>query len=156
MKLKFATPTVWPRAKEAIQFAEALAKKRLQSHGEWTWNVTVIFRQPPPQRTAHVPDNKGYWGRACSPGNARGKGWVKLYVCQHLPPHAHEYVRYKGMPNFYIAGGLESIVYLAAHEFGHIIGWDGDKAGETSCCWFGYEAVMAWRERENLSPACLI
>ena len=60
------------------------------------------------------------------------------------------------MPTFDMAGGIESIIYLAAHEFGHLLGWPGDKAGETACCKFGYAAAEAWRERQYDDPACLI
>lgn len=94
---------------------------------------------------------RGYWGRAFTHRNE-----VLLRFGSRLPAHEHRYARYQDMPTFELAGGCESIVYLAAHEFGHILGWPGDKCGEIACCKFGYAAVVAWREQQYEHPACLI
>lgn len=61
---------------------------------------------------------RGYGGHA--------KPWrneVLLRFGKRLPAHVHEYARFSNMPTFWISGREESIVYLAAHEFGHLIGW---------------------------------
>lgn len=127
-----------------ISFAFEFAKAKAKSLGK-QFNPAI-------QVTSCTDRGRGYRGRAFLYGRSR----VLLRLAKELPPHRHRYARYSDMPCFDLAGGSESVVYLAAHEFGHIIGWPGDKAGETACCKFGYSAVEAWRERQYEHPACMI
>lgn len=126
-----------------IAFAFQFAQARAKSLGK-RFNPSI-------QVTACRLWDRGYRGRA-----SRGRNRVLLRFARRLPAHTHKYARYANMPCFDLAGGSESVVYLAAHEFGHIIGYPGDKTGEIAACKFGYAAVEAYREQQYLSPACLI
>lgn len=128
-----------------VRFAYEFAQRRAQSLGKSIAKAQVRVL---PYRLDSV---RGYRGRA-----GMSSKRVLLRFSQNLPGHLHTYARYKNMPTFWLGGGDESVVYVAAHEFGHLIGWPGDKAGEAACCRFGYSAVQAWRDRELESPACLI
>ena len=66
------------------------------------------------------------------------------------------YPRFQNMPSYYCNGSEEVIIHLAAHEFGHCLGWDGSKTGERGCELFAAECVTAWRDLQYADPACLI
>jgi hypothetical protein len=154
MKLQISKNVVHscePSIKFAYQFTQAACRRMGKKPISKTTVQVRAGRSYPASWTERGQSPRGYWGRAY-----KGRNLVILHLCPSLPPHVHEYARYKNMPNFVINGGSESIVYLAAHEFGHILGWPGDKAGEIACCKFGYEAVMAWRERQYSCPTALI
>ena len=127
-----------------VKFAYQFARARAQSWGKKLDGCEARI----------TSTNCGYWGFC-------GRAWkyqrrVLLRLGKHLPPHLHVYPRFKEMPTFWLWGGDESIVYLAAHEFGHLIGWGHGKHAEIAACKFGYEAVEAWRSEQYDHPACLI
>jgi len=146
MKLKISN-NIGRNIRPAVEFAFKFAQAKARSLGKSIASVKV-------EATSCNADGfsfRGYWGRAW-----RRDMRVLLRIADVLPPHQHRYAKFQDMPTFEIGGGDESIVYLAAHEFGHLIGWSGDKAGEIACCKFGYAAVEAWRDRQYEHPACLI
>ena len=146
MKIKISK-AVSRDVRPAIEFAFKFAQAKAKSLGKNIAKAQAVVT------SCNSDGNcfRGYWGRAW-PGQMR----VLLRIGPLLPPHQHRYAKFQNMPCFDMAGGDESVVYLAAHEFGHLIGWAGDKAGEISCCKFGYAAVEAWRDRQYQCPACLI
>lgn len=105
--------------------------------------------------TVHVTNTncggRNYCGRAF-----RTRDEVLIRVGQQLPAHLHVYPLFKGMPQFWLWGGAESIVYIAAHELGHLIRSGHGRVEEIACCKLGYEAVEAWRNRQYEHPDCLI
>lgn len=136
----------------AIRFAESFARNRLRYWGyKQKWNITVSVK-----RYRNPWGIRGYAGSAYSPCKGSGVVRLRLAVAQQMLPHEHEYARFKNMPAFTLWNRIESTVYIAAHEFAHIIGFDGDKQGEIGACKFGYEAVIAWRDRQYDHPACII
>lgn len=145
MKLKISK-NVSRNVESEIQFAFEFAARRAKRLGKNISKTTIEVT-----RGASGACFRGYWGRAF-----QRQGRILMRFADKLPPHRHEYARFQNMPTFEMAGGSESVVYLAAHELGHILGWGGDKIGEIACCKFGYEAVMEWRDQQYNSPACLI
>lgn len=135
-----------------FQFAEGFAKAKLHSLGYNRWDTKVKVSR----RTYASAGWRGYDGRARRTSKVRGLGRVFIFLADNLPPHEHVYPRFKDMPIFTLWNKTESLIYIAAHEFGHIVGWPGGKDGEIACCKFGYAAVQAWRDRQYEHPACLI
>ncbi len=130
--------------RSAIQFAYDFAQADAKARGKSIAGAKVKV-------TSMTTDGRGYCGRA----------WIKsrkvlLRFAPKLPPHVHRYAKFNEMPCFELSGGIESMIYVAAHEFKHLQGVKGDKVGEKICCKFGYAAVEAWRNRQYESPACLI
>lgn len=128
-------------AEFAYEYAKSFAKKM-----GLPWKVRVKV-------TNMTSDGRGYCGRACGD---KGNGRILVRLADKLPNHVHRYNAFADMPSRYLSGQSESIVYIFAHEFGHIIGYGSGKAAEIACCKFGYAAVDAWRERQYNDPACLI
>lgn len=123
----------------AYEFAKAQAKA-------WglPWKCSAIV-------TSLAQWDRGYGGRAWP--------WRKKILVRLAPklnPHVHIYPKFADMPAKYLAGGAESIVYIFAHEFRHILGGGSGKAAEIAACNFGYAAVEAWREQQYNCPTCLI
>lgn len=147
MRLKVSN-TVKHNPREPFQFAADFAARRLRELGYPWLNVTVNCKWTRLK-------GRGYSGNALMT-RRRGHGRITIRLGDELPPHEHRYARFKDMPSFTIWNKIESMVYIAAHEFGHIMGWPGGKDGEISCCKFGYAAVQAYRERQYESPACII
>lgn len=131
---------------EPALFAWEFAKKRARSLGlKWKCRVRWGYTSYP-----------GRWyGHACG---KRGCGHVRLWINSQIPHQQMFDRRFKrlGQFEFMLQGTTETIVFLFAHEFGHIIGYGGDRAGEFACNNFGYDCVLAWRARECEHPACNI
>lgn len=126
-------------ARFAFEFAKAQAK-------EWgiSWRCGIKV-------TSLTSDGRGYSGRAFTLSKR-----ILVRLAPTLPPHVHRYQRFRDMPEMHLLGGPESIVYIFAHEFRHILGGGSGKDAEKACCRFGYAAVEAWREQQYNDPACLI
>lgn len=125
-------------------FAWGFAKAKARSLG-LKWRVSV--------RLGSTAINGRWYGHAYG---KRGRGRIRCWVNHNLPIDEHIDHRYKNQPPYLLWGASETICFLLAHEFGHVIGYGGDKAGEMACNKFGFSAVQAWRARQYNDPACLI
>lgn len=125
-------------------FAYEFAKAKAKSFGlPWRCKVKIESTARP-----------GIWY-----GHAYGKKGIGRIFCRFnhaIQPSDHQDWRFKNQPRYSMWGTEEVICFLFAHEFGHVIGWDGDKAGEMACNQFGYDCVIAYRARQYQSPAALI
>lgn len=129
-----------------IKFAERFARMRLRRWGyKNPWSVTM--------KLGLSDCGRGYSGRAWG---RRGTGVAKVKLANRIEPHVHVYPRFQNMPTFTLWNRAEAVVYIVAHELGHIIAPWRNKDGERACCLFGYEAVQAFRDRQYDHPACLI
>lgn len=99
---------VGPAIRFAFRFAQERAK---QMHKTIARTQVEVIR--------YGGNGRGYYGRAWRDYYSKGSGRVLLRIGSTLPPHQHRYARFQNMPRFDLAGGMESVVYLAAHEFGH-------------------------------------
>jgi len=130
------TPAVF-----AWEFVKARAK-----HFGLPWKVSVSL--------GNTEISGRWYGHAYGRG---GRGKIKCWINHKLPISERQDPRYKkDQPWHLLWGNAETICYLFAHEFGHVLGYGGDKAGEMSCNNLGWEAVQAWRGRQYDHPACLI
>lgn len=125
-------------------FAFDYAKSRAKKLG-LRWRVRV---------KVGVCKYRGWWRGHAS--GRRGLGEIWIAMNHQIDPMEHVDNRFSNQPRHYLWGVPDTMCYLMAHECGHIIGYDGDKAGEMACNNFGLECVKAWRDREHQSPACLI
>jgi hypothetical protein len=137
----------------ALVFAESMAKRQLRSWGFSNWRVKVRVTSA---NWDPMWQGRGYSGRAWRWSRGRGRVLIRISPKHIDTAHVHVYPKFQNMPAFTIWNRFESMVYIAAHEFGHIMGYDGTKDGEAACCRFGYAAVEAWRDRQCDHPACLI
>lgn len=142
MKLKVSRNV--KHSMEPVRFAYGFAQARARSWGKKLNGVGVRV-------TSMTQYDRGYSGRAFLRSER-----ILVRLAPVLAPHEHRYPKFQDMPTFRMWGQHESIVYIAAHEFGHIIGYGSGKAAEIACCKFGYEAVQAWRDRQYEHPACII
>jgi hypothetical protein len=125
-----------------VHFAYNFAKQRAKQFGKTLNGATArIIRS----------GCGAYYGKAWQYRNV-----VKLAFPDKLPPILERYPRFSDMPSFWLWGGSESIVYLAAHEFGHLVYAGHGKVAERAVSYFGFEAVRAWRDEQYNHPACLI
>jgi hypothetical protein len=58
------------------------------------------------------------------------------------------YWRYKDMPEYEARNWREMFVHIAAHEFAHLTGYDGNKAGEEMCELTAWDAIDAYRKNQ--------
>jgi hypothetical protein len=129
---------------EGVKFAYRFVQANARQHGKKLSKVRFDI-------TSMTCGGQGYCGRAYPWRNR-----VLLRFAPQLPRHVHQYPYYQDMPAFELEGGIESIIYLTAHELGHLIGFPGGKHGEKLACNLGYKAVEAWRDRQYADPAILI
>ncbi len=132
---------------DAAHFAYAMARQFARRMG-LPWRVRV--------RVMHTSRPGSWSGLAYG---SKGKGRVLLRLNCNLGFSENREWRYKdalAQPAYPLYGAEEVLCFIAGHEFGHVIGYDGGKAGEEACNRFGYECVQAWRDRQHDAPACLI
>jgi hypothetical protein len=123
----------------ALDFANQFARK----WGKKPLRPTFKVQRSRWSRSGRAPINSRY-------------GKVLLRMNPKLSNGVEQYPKFKEMPTMYLTGYEERMIHLAAHELRHLLGADGTRDGEVACERFGFAAVVAWREREYESPACLI
>jgi len=93
--------------------------------------------------------------RGTTPGRRRGEavsspgGRVVVYfppIFWKEYPKTETYYRFDNMPRYTVFSDIEAAIHLAAHEFRHVAGADGDRAGEVACERAGGRAVSEYRD----------
>jgi hypothetical protein len=119
----------------------------VKKHPSWshyanqsTVDLTCVFEV---QITACKRGYRGRaWGRRC----LLRLGHPSIY--QMAFPKPLNYWRYKDMPEYAVNSWEEIIVMIAAHEFAHLTGYDGNKDEEHSCEIVAWDAIDAYRKQK--------
>ena len=84
---------------------------------------------------------------------ARGRAWssrclIRLGYGERNWPMRLNYAKWKDMPEYEARNWYEMIIHIAAHEFAHLTGYSGKKAGEEMCELTAWDAIDAYRKRQ--------
>ena len=131
----------WPiaRVKPFVDFAVAVVNDGQRRKG--------IKRKVKPLLKVKRSLNTWYFGGQAYVGGKEVTvtlGWSGLH---EIYPYAQQYRGYKNMPIFTVVSDEEMMLFLLAHEFQHLAGTHGNRAGEVYCEWTGWEAVTMLRSR---------
>jgi hypothetical protein len=124
----------------------------------WVGKVSPVAMHP--HYSVGSPHNQRYCvygveithAKACRYRGRAGRSHVVLrygYDVNTQWPVKLTYPRYKDMPVYEARNWREIIVHLAAHEFAHLAGCDGNKDGEMKCEMAAWDAIDAYRKRQD-------
>lgn len=124
---------VWQELRPMVRFAVA-----------YTMGEAARTRNPhylAKQITLRLKSTKSGW-----------RGWAysrraDIFIGEHFTkPYLNRYVRYQGMPEFWVRDWIEYTVTLTAHELWHIVGTNRHgKDAEFDCELIGSDCLDAWR-----------
>lgn len=152
--MKTKTPKLWLRNTSRYPDAECFILCRVAR--ESVERSLAADQVLPPSIVKLTNTYHGYCGRAAWTEweHRRGKDsikWKRILVRVGPPdrfPRRVCYLKFKDMPEYEFKTYREAIVGVAAHEWGHVLGASGRKAGEEMCEMMLQDAVDLYRKHQ--------